>query len=215
MKKIIAILLIALSLLSLCACGGNQQEPTEVIEKSLEGTLTKAYVGDIKIADKEDLSGTTMEIHIKEKTFYVNGIKFSFSEFEKYEKLSKNVEGGVLSVYVKDGQFQKCTVSADSGNELRTYDPDGNCIAFLKQTRDEYGNITSSAEYDEKGNIVSFYTADYEKEACRITEKREYDSTYTVQQITRYYYDNSGKLTKEAVYGSDLKLVELKQGQGE
>lgn len=213
MKKILAIICIILTLLSLCACGGKKQEQAEVIEQSLEGTVKKAYVGETKIADKDDVD-STMEIHIKERTFYVNGIKFSFSDFEKHEKLSQNYEDGVLSVYVKDGQFQKCTVSADGGKQLRTYNADGKCIGLEKQTRDEYGNITSFAKYDEKGDIVSFYVADYEKEACRITEKKEYDSTYTLAQLTRYYYDDSGKLTKEAVYGPDLKLIEVKDAQG-
>lgn len=209
MKRFFGFLCIVLCLIGFCSCA-KQSEQEAQIPATLEESVPNAYVGDIVIDDKQDMS-SALEISIREKTFYVNSHKFSFDEFKNTQKVHTNLGDDVLSVYVREGVFEKCTVSSDMGALVRTYDSKGRCIQVLKTTRDNYGNITSSATYGEDGALQSFYTASYEAQECRITQRRDFNGSYDLLRVTEYFYSKNGKLLKEAVYGADLKLIEVKE----
>ncbi len=204
MKKIIAVLLIVLSACTLASCV-KKQEAT--VQKELKEDIPNAYVGDVDV--EQSIKVADLEIIIKEKTFYINGIVFTFKEFENTEKLSTQMGEDMLDVYVKGGKLQKCVVYSGDNTMVKTYNIDGKTTSVTKCKLDEYGNKAYEAFYGSDGKLQKFYTAEYEKE--KITSKYEYNAGMDLTAVIRYEYDAKGKLLRTITYGPDLKLQEVKE----
>ena len=203
MKKIIALLLCVLCLMTLFACKGA--EKNEEIKERLDEKVAAAYVGDSKIEDKITLG--SLNIVIKEKTFYVNDNIFYFKDFEKAEKMSMNFEGGMLDVYVKDGVLEKCETENADLTKRTVYDIKGKGVSATEYVYDEYGNAVLVSSYDGEGNLTGFYEASYKD--FKISDKRVYNASLDLTKIIKYYYSEKGELEKEAVYSPDLKLQKV------
>ena len=202
MKKIIALIVCVLCLSTLFACKG---EDNSEIKKTLDKTVPNAYVGDVDIEQK--ITPGSLDIEIKEKTFYINGIVFYFREFEKAEKVSMNYEGGMINVYVRDGVFKKCEIVTEDSTRKTVYDINGKAISATEYVYDELGNAVLVTDYDGEGKLTGFYEALYKE--LQMREKREYNGSYDLIRLTRYYYSDKGSLKKEAVYNSELKLEKI------
>ena len=204
MKRIIVVLLVALSVFSLASCSKKQEA---MVQKELKEDIPNAYVGDVEV--EQSIKVADLEIIIKEKTFYINGIVFTFKEFEKNEKLSIQMGEDMLDVYVKGGKLQKCVVYSDDNTMVSTYNIEGKTTSVTKCKLDEYGNKAYEAFYGSDGKLQNFYTAEYEKE--KITSKYEYNAGMDLTAVIRYEYDAKGKLLRTITYGPDLKLQEVKE----
>lgn len=204
MKKIIAVLLIVLSACTLASCV-KKQEAT--VPKELKEDIPNAYVGDVDVEQTIQLAD--LEIIIKKETFYVNGIMFTFKNFEKNEKLSTQMGEDMLDVYVKGGKLQKCVVYSGDNTMVSTYNIEGKTTSVTKCKLDEYGNKAYEAFYGSDGKLQKFYTAEYDK--VNITSKYEYNAGMDLMAVIRYEYDAKGKLLRTITYGPDLKLQEVKE----
>ena len=202
MKKIIAVLLMCATLLSLFACAKKKDDTTP---KQLED-IPNAYVGDTVIADTVKLGN--LEIIIKEQTFYIDGIKFAFSDFKDTDKLSMNFGDDMLDVYVSEGKLQKCVVTSGDNTVCTEYNIQGNGVKQTKSVLDDYGNAVLVCLYDESGKLQSFYEASFD-ERCNMIQKREYNASYDLIGVTVYEYDENDKPVRELQYGADLKLKEV------
>ena len=202
MKRIMSILIVAAIALSFAACGKKQETAKAELKD-----IPKAYVGDVDV--EQTIKTGDLEIIIKEATFYVNDIMFTFKEFEKTQKLSTQMGESMLDVYVKGGKLQKCVVFSEDNTVETTYNIKGKSAAVKKCVYDEYGNKVYEAFYNGDGKLQSFYTATYEK--VTLKEKREYNRAMDLTAVTEYEYDKDGKLLREIVYGADLKLKEVKE----
>ena len=204
MKKFIAILLVVLSIFALASCAkksGNE------VKKELNEEIPNAYVGDVDV--EQTVKVADLEIIIKEKTFYINDIMFTFRDFEKHKKLSTQFGDGMLDVYVTNGKLQKCVVYSGDNTMVTTYNIDGKSTAVAKCKLDEYGNKVYEAFYGSDGKLKNFYTAEYEK--VTIISKNEYNAGMDLTAVVRYEYDEKGNLLREITYGPDLKLKDVKE----
>lgn len=204
MKRIIAVLLIIISVFTLASCA---KKSGDEVKPELNEDIPNAYVGDVNV--EQSIKVADLEIIIKEKTFYVNDIAFTFKEFENTEKLSTQMGEDMLDVYVKAGKLQKCVVYSGDNTMVTTYNIDGKSASVSKCRLDEYGNKVYEAFYDGGGKLQSFYTAEYDK--TTITSKNEYNARMDLTAVIRYEYDAKGKLLRTVTYGPDLKLKEVKE----
>lgn len=204
MKRIIAVLLIIISVFTLASCA---KKSGDEVKPELNEDIPNAYVGDVDV--EQSIKVADLEIIIKEKTFYVNDIVFTFKEFENTEKLSTQMGEDMLDVYVKAGKLQKCVVYSGDNTMVTTYNIDGKSASVSKCRLDEYGNKVYEAFYDGGGKLQSFYTAEYDK--ATITSKNEYNAGMDLTAVIRYEYDAKGKLLRTVTYGPDLKLKEVKE----
>lgn len=204
MKRIIAVLLIIISVFTLASC---TKKSGDEVKPELNEDIPNAYVGDVDV--EQSIKVADLEIIIKEKTFYVNDIVFTFKEFENTEKLSTQMGEDMLDVYVKAGKLQKCVVYSGDNTMVTTYNIDGKSASVSKCRLDEYGNKVYEAFYDGDGKLQSFYTAEYDK--AKITSKNEYNAGMDLTAVIRYEYDAKGKLLRTVTYGPDLKLKEVKE----
>ncbi len=204
MKRIIAVLLIIISVFTLASCA---KKSGDEVKPELNEDIPNAYVGDVDV--EQSIKVADLEIIIKEKTFYVNDIVFTFKEFENTEKLSTQMGEDMLDVYVKAGKLQKCVVYSGDNTMVTTYNIDGKSASVSKCRLDEYGNKVYEAFYDGDGKLQSFYTAEYDK--AKITSKNEYNAGMDLTAVIRYEYDAKGKLLRTVTYGPDLKLKEVKE----
>ena len=204
MKRIIAVLLIIISVFTLASCA---KKSGDEVKPELNEDIPNAYVGDVNV--EQSIKVADLEIIIKEKTFYVNDIVFTFKEFENTEKLSTQMGEDMLDVYVKAGKLQKCVVYSGDNTMVTTYNIDGKSASVSKCRLDEYGNKVYEAFYDGGGKLQSFYTAEYDK--TTITSKNEYNARMDLTAVIRYEYDAKGKLLRTVTYGPDLKLKEVKE----
>ncbi len=204
MKRIIAVLLIIISVFTLASCA---KKSGDEVKPELNEDIPNAYVGDVDV--EQSIKVADLEIIIKEKTFYVNDIVFTFKEFENTEKLSTQMGEDMLDVYVKAGKLQKCVVYSGDNTMVTTYNIDGKSASVSKCRLDEYGNKVYEAFYDGGGKLQSFYTAEYDK--TTITSKNEYNARMDLTAVIRYEYDAKGKLLRTVTYGPDLKLKEVKE----
>ena len=204
MKRIIAVLLIIISVFTLASCA---KKSGDEVKPELNEDSPNAYVGDVDV--EQSIKVADLEIIIKEKTFYVNDIVFTFKEFENTEKLSTQMGEDMLDVYVKAGKLQKCVVYSGDNTMVTTYNIDGKSASVSKCRLDEYGNKVYEAFYDGGGKLQSFYTAEYDK--AKITSKNEYNAGMDLTAVIRYEYDAKGKLLRTVTYGPDLKLKEVKE----
>lgn len=204
MKRIIAVLLIIISVFTLASCA---KKSGDEVKPELNEDIPNAYVGDVDV--EQSIKVADLEIIIKEKTFYINDIVFTFKEFENTEKLSTQMGEDMLDVYVKAGKLQKCVVYSGDNTMVTTYNIDGKSASVSKCRLDEYGNKVYEAFYDGDGKLQSFYTAEYDK--TTITSKNEYNAGMDLTAVIRYEYDAKGKLLRTVTYGPDLKLKEVKE----
>lgn len=204
MKRIIAVLLIIISVFTLASCA---KKSGDEVKPELNEDIPNAYVGDVDV--EQSIKVADLEIIIKEKTFYINDIVFTFKEFENTEKLSTQMGEDMLDVYVKAGKLQKCVVYSGDNTMVTTYNIDGKSASVSKCRLDEYGNKVYEAFYDGDGKLQSFYTAEYDK--AKITSKNEYNAGMDLTAVIRYEYDAKGKLLRTVTYGPDLKLKEVKE----
>lgn len=204
MKKIICVLLALLCAITLFSCAKKNSD----IAKNLEEDIPTAYAGKEPIEDKITLG--SLEIVIKEKTFYINGNTYFFKDFEGHEKLTSHIDDDMIDIYVTDGKLVKCVVYKPYNTVVTEYSLEGKAMSCTKNTIDEYGNAVLSQSYDSEGKLTSFFTASYSVN-CDMLEKRQYNADYDLVSVTKYEYDESDKLVREIVYDSKLKLKDVKE----
>ena len=205
MKKLIAVLLIGLSIAGLCGCGAKKQETP--VKKQLEG-IANAYVGDTVIEDSLKLE--TLDIEVKDKTFYIEGIKFRFEDFKNDTSRTAKLGERMLTAYVTDGALEKVEITEENRVKKTQYDAKGVPLGCTTYERDTYGNITLMCSYAADGRLKDFYTATYNQQ-LQMLQRKDFNADYDLVTLTIFEYDTSGELARELIYGGDLKLQDIKE----
>lgn len=208
MKRIIAFVLIIISVLSIfSACSKKQNN----IPKKLDN-LTSGYTGDVKIGSV--IKVKKLDIVLGKYIFTINGVRFRYKDFENSPKRTMKFEDKVsLDMYVENATLKKCILreSNDYGRKVlcAVFTPDGNATDYYKYEYDDFGNITCRMHYDKDGKLESFLTAEYDEETQNQTVKYLYSGNYVLKEVIKYTYDENGKLESTAYYDSKGQLKKI------
>lgn len=207
MRKTISLILTALLLLSLAACG----EETET--KYLETSVTQEFVGTVTIrTEKEyDAAGQLVSTVSYQNDTETNRTNYSYTENSVIMDITQDGESGTVQyIYEKDAAGNAVRTEMYVDDELyltieSTYDENGNALSHVQHTVANGITYTTSYVYDENGNPVRT-VFDAGNGSCSVTETT-YDENGKV--LTSAVYDGDGNLTSREEHNWNEVGVEL------